>query len=100
MSSIKSIIFPVVCGRDFMEAATPFAIESESKKAVFHALRARGYRVMHKGGLFEEGIMTKEELLSSHCDDARVFEAARALAGRLDDETEVTTFTVTVYPMK
>lgn len=97
MSSIKSIIFPVVCGRDFMEAAPPFAIESESKKAVFHALRERGYRVMHKGGLFDEGTTTKEELLASHPDDARVFGAERSLAYSIEDDAVISTFTVTVY---
>lgn len=100
MSTIKAIVYPIVTGRDYCEAAPPLCLSADSKAAAIRALRAAGYRIMWVGGEIGNVRVRACDLRGTRGGDARVVEAERDIGYALDADAEITAYSVTVWPKR
>jgi hypothetical protein len=94
---VKAIVYPVITTKDWCDPAPPIPLDRDSRAAAIRALHSDGYRIMWRGGTFDELTVTAEELRDSRAGDASVWECERDIGYELPDDAEITKYVVTVY---
>lgn len=95
---IKSIVYPVIAGRDYAYTAPPLFIESDTKDAAINALREEEYRIKLKRGAHEVRRATRDEVLAARSAYADVQEKLHEIAAAMSDHDTITVRRVTVWP--
>jgi hypothetical protein len=105
MKSTVSVVVPVITGKDWAEHGRGLVVGGTSKAAALRALRQKGDRIMHVGGLHEGDYVCVESFRRGYYSTTADQDASRAVYRQLKelgfgDGDEVLVWCITVHPSK